>query len=82
VAGVGFLRVVVRHGLTRPRPFHTCLFNSGSGPLRFSHAQAAHRHTRQEAASAIVRVRIGRSLDKVRGRSNLIQGPPSSLISV
>jgi hypothetical protein len=51
MAGVGFLRVVVRHGLTQPRPFHTCLFNSGPGPLRFSHAQAAHRHARQEAAS-------------------------------
>jgi hypothetical protein len=30
-AGVGSMRVGVGHGLTRPRPFHTCLFNRGRG---------------------------------------------------
>jgi hypothetical protein len=55
-AGVGLLRVVVGHGLTRPRPLLGRSFGragaSACDPSPHAQAAAAQRHTRQKPPAA------------------------------
>jgi hypothetical protein len=69
VAGVGLLRVVVRHGLTRLRPLLRDLTPKRGRDLKPDpgpHAQAAQPRARQEAASTLGR-ESGRSFPLSRG---------------